>query len=285
MHHFLWMESFMNVQKDSTIIRQNFSKDIQQSLNQGIEYYKNNFVDFNLRSNDYMKAFKHWIRTQDFELKSVPPKFEEHINVLKSVSNVYKESFWPEHKATCENVLNDNIDLIRQTEEKFAIGIQKLTRHRWQGEKIKVDITYYGTATDWNLVHRPYTTLFPTYIVMTGIGENDIKGNWVELLFHEAAHHLIFDKYYYIGGTIKDVSEVMNVKLPRSFSHAYLFYLTGELTKQIFIEEKVPYANTYMERTGVFGSHYALLDKYLKPYMKGEITLENATRKILTEIN
>ena len=225
------------------------------------------------------------LNDEDFKLKKVPYKFQKHIAALKGVSDVYKASFWPEHKRACEKVLNDNINLIRRTEEKFAIGIQKLTRYRWQNEKIKVDITYYGTATDWNLVHRPYTTLTPTHIVMTAIGENDVVGNWVELLFHEASHHLIFSNYYFVGGTIKDVSEVMSFKVPRSFSHAYLFYLTGELTKQIFIEEQQSYETTYMQRRNVFGRYYTLLDKYLKPYMKREITLEEATKKMLEEIN
>lgn len=285
MHHFLWMESFMNVKKDSTVIRQKISKDSSNSLDQGLEYYKRNLIELDLRSSDYMTEFKHWITTQDFELKSIPPKFQEHIDVLRGVSNVYKSSFWPKHKAACEKVLNDNIELIRRTEEKFAYGIIKLARQNWQSEKIKVDITYYGTATTWNFEHRPYTTIFPTHVVMTAIGENDVKGNWVELLYHESAHHLILNSSYFVGGTIKDVSEVLNIEPPRSFYHSYLFYFTGELTKQIFIEEELPYDTTYMQRNGVYGRYYALLDKHLKSYMNREITLEEATKKILIGLN
>ncbi len=284
MHHFLWMESFINVEKDSTLIDQNIAPDAQKILARGLAYYKDSLTEYNLRSSDYMTEFKHWITTQDFELSQVPTKFQEHVDILQEVSAVYMTAFWPIHKAACEKVLSENIDLIRRTEERYAYGIQELTRQRWQNEKIKVDITYYGTATTWNFNHRPYTTLFPTHVVMNAIGENEVEGNWVELLFHEAAHHLILGSSYFVSGTIKDVSEVMDVKPPRSFWHAYLFYLTGELTKQVFAEEELNYKTTYMQRTGVFGRYYALLDKYLKPYMDREVTLAEATRKILTEL-
>lgn len=284
LHHFLWMESFMNVQKDSTVIRQNISGNVRKGLNTALEYYKKNLIKYDLRASDYMNEFKQLVTSSNFELNTVPKKYQEHIKVLKEVSEAYKTSLWPKHKATCEKVLSDNIELIKLTEEKYAYGIQNLTRQRWQNEKIKVDITYYGTATTWNFDHRPYTTLFPTHVVMNAIGENDVKGNWVELLYHESAHHLILGSSYFVSGTIKDVSEVMKVKPPRAFWHAYLFYLTGELTKQIFIEEKIVYNKTYMERTGVFGRHYKVLKKYLKPYMNREITLAEATKKILLEI-
>lgn len=285
MHHFLWMESFINVEKDSSLVGQKISGGSKKNLDQALEYYKKNLIAQNLRSSDYMTEFKHWITTQNLELDSIPAKFQEHIEVLQNVSSIYEASFWSKHKTACKKVIDDNIELIRQTEERFAYGIQKLTRQPWQREKIKVDITYYGTATTWNFHHRPYTTIFPTHVVMTASGENDVEGNWVELLYHESAHHLIIGSSYFVGGTIKDVCEVLNIEPPRSFWHAYLFYLTGELARQIFIEESLPYETTYMQRTGVYGRYYSLLDTHLKAYMNRNITLEDATKKILTELN
>ena len=284
MHHFLWMESFMNVQKDSTVIRQKIPEGIRKELDKALDYYKGNLIKYDLRASDYMTEFKHWVTSPNFDPDSAPEQFQEQINVMKEVSDAYSNSLWPVHKEACEKVLSDNIELIRQTEEQYAYGIQGLTRQRWQNEKIKVDITYYGTATTWNLEHRPYTTLFPTQVVMNAIGENDIKGNWVELLYHEAAHHLILGSSYFVSGTIKDVSEVMEIKSPRAFWHAYLFYLTGELTKKIYNENQLSYNKTYMERTGVFGRYYVLLDKHLKPYMNRKVTLAEATKKILLEL-
>ncbi len=285
LHHFLWLESFVTAHLDSTLIQQDLSGHAKQNLEQALAYYREHLVSLDLKRSDYMSTFKRWITHEGRTLGSVPQQFQEHVHVLKSVDEVYKKSFWPVHKEACEKVLRDNIALIRQTEAPFVKSITRLTRQFWQVEKIKVDISYYGTASNWNPKHRPYTTLFPTHVVMTAVGENNVPGNWVELLFHESAHHLILSSSYFVGGTIKDVCEVMQLEPPRSFWHAYLFYLTGEVCKQAFTENNMTYEETYMQRTGVFGRYYALLDEHLKAYIKREVTLEEATRKILTALN
>lgn len=285
LHHFLWLESFMEVNMDSTTIVQQLPESSRESLDRALEYYKENLVDLNLRSSDYMSEFRDWITGEDKELTPVPAKFRDHMEILQGVSDVYKTSFWPYHKKVCLEVLNDNIELIRQTEVKFAERIIKLSRQFWQSEKIKVDITYTGTATSWNPKQRPYTSIFPTHVVMNALDENDIRGNWLELLYHESTHHLILGSYYFIGGTIQDVSEVMNVNPPRQLDHAYHFYITGELTRQLLEEQGITYDATYMQREGVYSRYYSALEKHLKPYMNREMTLEQATRKIINELN
>ena len=143
LHHFLWLESFMNVNADSTIINQELPKDFQKKLDLVLEYYKKNLTSLDLRTSEYMTEFKHWVTKQDKELKFVPKKFQQHVNMLKDVSDGYKNHFWSNHKTACIEILDNNIELIRQTEEKFVSGITKLTRQFWQLEKLKVHITYF----------------------------------------------------------------------------------------------------------------------------------------------
>ena len=285
LHSFLWIESFLNVNQDSTIIDQNLPDNDTKSLETALIFYRTHFGKQDIRRNDYLSSFKDWVTSDAFDLDQVPETFGDHIEVLKNVDSVYRTHFWSKHERACLSVLNQNIDLIRRTEERFVVGITKLTRQFWQGEKIKVDITYFGLLSNRNLTQRPYTTLFPTHLVMTAVGENDVEGNWVELLFHESAHHLILSRSYFIAGTIKDYCEVMNVRSPRDLGHSYLFYLTGELTKQIFAEEGLVYDQTYMQRNGVFSRYYGALDVHLKAYMNREITLHHATEKIINDLS
>ena len=285
LHHFLWLESFMNVNKDSTIIEQNLPQNSKLILNQAIDFYKKELADLDLRTSDYMTEFKHWITKEEKQIKHIPPKFEQHMSILKNVSDTYRDHFWPTHKSACINVLEENIQLIRKTEEKFVDSITYLTRQFWQFEKLKVDITYVAKSSKWNLRNRPYTTIFPTHVVMNAIGENQIKGNWIELLFHESAHHLILSRSYFIGGTISDVTETLNIKPPRQLGHSYLFYLTGEVTKSLLIEAGLPYDRTYMERNNVFSKYHNSLRRFLQKYMERKITLSEATQRIITDIN
>ncbi|GJM35843.1 MAG: hypothetical protein DHS20C18_48440 [Saprospiraceae bacterium] len=285
LHHFLWLESFMNVNKDSTIIEQNLPQSSKFILSQALDFYKKELVDLDLRTSDYMNEFKHWITKQVEPIAHVPPKFERHMSVLKDVSDIYRTHFWPTQKNACINVLEENIQLIRQTEEKFVDSITYLTRQFWQFEKLKVNITYVAKASKWNLRNRPYTTIFPTHVVMNAIGENQVKGNWIELLYHESAHHLILGSSYFIGGTISDVTETMKIKPPRQLGHSYLFYLTGEITKGLLREAGLPYDKTYMERNHVFSKYHSSLGKYLQEYMDRKITLSEATKNIIIAIN
>ncbi|MFY0599245.1 MAG: hypothetical protein JXR03_06205 [Cyclobacteriaceae bacterium] len=282
LHHFLWLESFMNVNADSTIIKQKLSNKSQKKLNEAIGYYQDNLADLDLRTSDYMTEFKHWVTKQDTEPETVPNKFKEHMDILRNVSIEYKTHFWPSHKAICVNTLKDNIDLIRQTEDQFVDKITKLTR---QFEKLRVDITYVGKATKRNPRNLPYTSIFPTHVVMNAIGENSVAGNWIELLYHESAHHLILGSSYFIGGTIKDLTETTNTKAPRQLGHSFLFYFTGQLTKQLLNEVGIQYDSTYMERNNVFSRYFPALDKHLKSYMNREITLTEATRKIIADLD
>ena len=285
LHHFLWLESFMNANEDSTIIEQNLPQNSKLIWSHAVNFYKKELVDLDLRTSDYMTEFKHWITKRDKQIEHIPPKFERHMSVLKDVSNIYKDHFWPTHKSTCINVLEENIQLIRQTEEKFVDSITFLTRQFWQFEKLQVDITYVAKSSKWNLRNRPYTTIFPTHVVMNAIGENQVKGNWIELLYHESAHHLILGRSYFIGGTISDVTEIMNIKSPRQLGHSYLFYLTGEVTKGLLNEAGLPYDKTYMERNNVFLRYHNSLGKYLQEYMDRKTTLSEATEKIIIDIN
>lgn len=283
LHHFLWLESFMNVNEDSTIIKQQLPPQAKHVWNQALDFYKEDLVKQDLRTSDYLTDFKHWMREQDKPIKKIPPKFERHMNALKAVSEVYQKHFWPHHKRACIEVLEENIPLIRQTEEKYVDTITYLTRQIWQFEKIPVDITYVAKSSTWNLRNRPYTTIFPTHVVMNAIGENEVKGNWIELLYHESAHHLILSRSFFIAGTIYDLAETKKVKPPRQLGHAYLFYLTGEVTKGLLQEAGIVYAHTYMERNKVFSNLHHLLEKHLQAYMDRKITLSEATERIFTD--
>lgn len=281
LHHFLWLESFLNVNEDSTIINQVLTNGAQKQLDQALEYYEKNLIQLDLRTSDYMTEFKHWITKQEGKSQIIPPQFQQHFDLLNSVSDVYGKYFWPTHAEACKKILSDNIALIRQTERKFVENITKLTRQFWQAEKLTVDVTYVGKATKRNPRNLPYTSIFPTHVVMNALEENQPKGNWIELLYHESAHHLILGSSYFVGGTINDLTEVMDIEPPRQLGHSYLFYFTGELTKQFLNELGVIYTNTYMVRNGVFSRYFPLLDKYLKSYMNREMTLAQATRYII----
>jgi len=284
MHHFLWIEAFMNTKADSTLIKIELANNDKIKLDAALNYYKEGLVNKDLRASGYMTGFKRWITRDDSNLSSIPGEFREHMNILKDFHAIYQKHFWPKHREACGKVLEDNIKLIRQTEEKFVERITKLTRQFWQEpEKVNVDITYFGKSSSRTFRIMPYTTIFPTHVVMNVAGQNEVKGNWLEILYHESAHHLILGNSYFVTGTLKDLAEAENLKLPEQLSHAYLFYFTGQISKELLVEQGIDYAAIYMERVKVFYKYFPLLEKHLMPYINRKITLTEATRRFITD--
>lgn len=274
----------MNSKADSTLIEIKLPNTAKIKLDEALKYYEESLIDEDLRRSDYMYAFKTWITSDDADLSSTPDEFKKHVNILKEFDVTYKKHFWSKHNNACKEVLQDHLSLILRTEGKYVEQITKLTRQYWQDpEKVNVDLTYFGNSNARSFRNTPYTTDFPTHIVMNVAGQNDVEGSWLEVLYHEAAHHLILGNFYFVAGTINDLVEAENLKLPSQLWHAYLFYFTGEITKQLLVDNGVNYPKIYMERVRVFYSYFPLLEKHLIPYINRNTTLSEATRKFITD--
>lgn len=104
LHHFLWLESFVNTNADSTIINQQLPEESQKILSEALTYYQQKLTAEDLRESDYMTEFKVWVTHQGKELKAIPDKFEEHVSILQTMSEVYEANFWAAHQSSCKRM-------------------------------------------------------------------------------------------------------------------------------------------------------------------------------------
>lgn len=289
MHHFLYHEAMMNSVADSTVIGEEtlgkISKQESKVLDDAIDFYQTDLADRDLRTSEYMKAFRKWIIRHENLPSSIPSKFSSHIEMLKRFDPIYKKYFWPQHEASNQQILRKNLPLIERTEDSAAQWLSILTRQYWQEEKIRIDLVYFGKASADNWRHRPYTSLGPTHIVMNSAeAPNTPHGNWIELLYHEASHHLIGGNYGFVGGTIQDITKVIGVRGSRSLWHAYLFYFSGVVTKELLTNQGIADYTMYMVRYRVFYRYFPLLEKHLFPYIEREVTLHDATKELIEDL-
>lgn len=284
MHHLLWTEAYFQANLDSTMISQKLNKEEQEALDAAVQYYRDNLIQEDLRAGAYSTPFREWIINQGEQINQTPSQFVPHMKVLFRFDGVYREHFWPEHSQACKRVIRNNLELIRATEEAYVEQISKLTRQAWQSDRIQVDVTYLGKITKRNMRNRPYTNIFPTHVVMNTLGDDEVDGGWLELLYHESAHHLILRSSYFVNGTIQDVAEINKLDAPRQLWHAYLFYLTGKVTQDLLVAQGLEYPQIYMQRNNVFGRYYPHLDEHLSSYRKREVSLAEATLNILRGI-
>lgn len=255
-----------------------FTDSEKEVVASAVDYYQKNILEHDLRFGELTFAFKRWVITQtNDELQDIPSEMQEMALVLQSVRPVYDKYYWVDHHKQNLKVLSENIELIRALEDTSVLDLERLCYASWQAEKIRVDISYHSKY------ERPYTTITPVaHIVMDSKRNHAPAGNWFELLLHETSHHMIHNDVGFVGGTILDVADQGNYRLPRQLSHSYLFYLSGIVARR-HLQATIPDYELYIVRRGIFKDRLELLRKYLDPYVAGEISLHDATVSLLEE--
>jgi len=284
MHHFLQHEARIKDKTDSSSVESGIWKKLSSSdkniFGEVVGFYQKKLTNKNLRSSDYMSAFKTWVIGQKEKgLSSVPAEFKEHTEHLENFTPIYNQYLWKTHSARNKKVISEKINLIKATEDSVFEKIADLAHSYWPRNKIRVDITYFANSRN-----NAFTTIFPTHIVMPSTNYTTTQGSWVELIYHEAGHQIIRGGTGFIAGTIQDVSTVENKGL-RSLSHAYLFYIAGTAAKENFQKEGIEDYEIYMIRNNVYGLYIPALKKYMPEYINRTATLADVTRRIIQDVH
>lgn len=255
----------------------------QATVRELVTYYRDNMIEEDLRTSDYMTAFKGWSGQQLDEVapEGVPVDFQAHFRYLLAFAPLYRKQFWAEHRAANLQVLQGNIGLIRDTEKTFVQQLSAWTQTNWQSEKIRVDITYYAKSYRDLGRDRPFTTLGPTHIVMNAT-DQEIAGNWYEMLLHEASHNMIKGGTGPISESLAKAAESIGQPVPRSMWHAYLFYLSGRVAQEQLWATGLKEYELYMVRNRVFDRYYPFINKHLPAYLSGDKSLLAANKTLLS---
>jgi hypothetical protein len=291
MHHFFQYEALTqkvtNKSKISQKVRGNLSHLDKDKLDKVIAFYQENMIDKDLRTSDYMKDFRLWIITQNEDkFSSIPDKFKTHIEQLQSVKKIYADVFWQEHNLSNKQVLSDNLKLIKNTENYVSKKLTELTRQPWQREKIRIDIVFYAKSEPRYVDStRPYTSIFPTHVVMDSWEKNKPIGHWLELLYHESSHHLIDSRLGFVGGTITDFLAASKQKSLQQLWHAYLFYFSGKVTQEALKSQSIENYELYMVHEKVFTVYMPYFEKHLPDYINHKRTLIDVTESIIKEFH
>lgn len=290
MHHLLYHEANLRTKEQSSILSEKFHQRLsvkeKRILDSAIGFYQDEILSKHQFFSDYMINALNYLSESEEDLKTAKNK---HIRDLKQVLTkfkpIYEENLWEQHFKQNKRALDENLALVKLIEKSTSERLSSLFKSEWQNERIKVDLSVFGGLIQRSSKNVPYTLLQPTHIVMTSsINLIEEKGLWLELLFHEASHHLVLYNKGFVANTIDNVSKEMNVSSPRGLWHAYLFYISGVVSKEELFENSYAVDETYMKKYGVFSSIYPSLKK-LDNFLSGEKTLRLVTREILKELN
>ncbi|MEM8909021.1 MAG: hypothetical protein AAGD05_14335, partial [Bacteroidota bacterium] len=210
---------------------------------------------------------------EQLPLFTAAPQFSQILNQSKAL---YQQHFWPLHDATNRQVLNEQWSLIKNLEAQAVQRLVALTRTEWSKEKIRIDISYHSK------LERPYcTTQGGVHVVMDSGNNAQPPGNWIELLFHESSHHLIFPSDCYVSDVIDQVADSTGIAVPRGLWHAYLFYFSGVVTQELLPSQGITDYELYMVRKRPFHWFFPLLSQNLPRYVSKTDSLDKCTQQIL----
>ncbi len=263
---------------DAKIVNR-LSSDEKAEVEKMLDFYRKNMVHEDLRTGDYQYAFKRWV--VQHSAKKPLPSFDqspEHISLLNQFAPLFRKKFWKELKKANKRVYKSNIKLVKKLEGEAVSRLVHLSQTEWQKEKIRVDLSYLSKRG------RPYTTTRPTtHILMETELNHKPVGNWFELLFHEASHHIIYPSRNFVGEIILTVAKELNIepRYVRELWHIYLFYFTGRVSEALLEKELGIDYELYMVRNQVYNRSYPKVDKFMPAYLEGKESLVEVTKKIL----
>lgn len=281
MHHFLykkgeesedrqWREVF-----DPALLN-GMSEREREILGNAVAYYRENLIDKDLLFNDQLYwAKRALIKFEAGDVLDHEAVEAGHRQLLNETKNVYAKYFWETHDRQNRKIVSDHIALIRKIENPAFDRMAELARQPWPDEKVRVDVSYYS---NWA---GAYCTVTPVHAVVTSQTQGPegswAQYDWLELVFHEPSHAVIFPGRYAVGTELQKISNELGVEEPRGLWHAILFYFSGITVQELLKAEGI--AHELMMVTGdIFSRHHAVVFEHMPAYVQGKASLEEALR-------
>lgn len=258
-------------------LSENEKKDYQNYL----EYFKTEIIDKDLRMDPLLFNLKRNIINFNREDKiAINSISDTLVAVLNNFRNLFDKYLWEEINLQNIETINSNLELIKKHEEIIVKDLENYTGSTWQKENVRVDVSYFSKENRGR--NTAYTTVNPEVHIVISSLMNNPPGNWFELIFHEASHHLILGSEGFISKQIEEAGKETNIKPPGELWHAILFYISGRVVQNILAEENISY-EIYMKRNKVFADFYPFLEKYIEGYLNNKTDFKTCAKNILIE--
>jgi len=249
-----------------------------KTLTDAIAFYRANYAERDLLLDDTMASIKRTLSVddnrRDASRLNLPPALTP---VLNGVSQIYAHCLWPAQDES-------NRDWIRQVQvlnAKYGADVQASIEyyldHPFQQTQIRVDLVVATGSRNGG--YTDTQTILPS-------GQSSYQGlAALEMLYHEATHIEVAD-------TVINVIDAELKAAHRSGDelwHAVQFYTVGEMVKDVLKRKGSLDYQTYADKNGVYtrgdwSIYHAAIDAEWRPYLHGEVTMQQAIRRIVNKL-
>lgn len=233
-----------------------------------IDYYDREVASRDLRTGRGMTGIKLALADENLSSDAIETGLRE---TLERAAPVYRRHFWPAHDAANRAWIKDTADRFRTIAPEMTRSLERLYGN-WFTSPVRIDVVWVG---------RAYTTIGPTHSTISP-AEKVLTG-WtsVEIALHEASHDLILPTEKMLADALGDRLREHGV-----LWHVVQFYVTGAAMNQVLRARGIDYT-PYMYSTGLFDrawSRYKAVAQYWDPYVRGEITRDEAIARTVAAV-
>jgi hypothetical protein len=248
----------------------------QKVWDSSVEVYSREYAKKDLLFDRDMERIKIAIGRSNGNFNAV--KIPEDLRkALEQAAPIYRERVWAAADAANRAWIAEEIRNIQQLAPAVTPKLASLFGTPWPKSNVRVDAVRVANR------QGAYTSLGPSWIVISTGDPNNQGWTGAEILFHESSHLLVRPVSSAIDKAAKDTS----VKVPDVLWHVVLFYIAGEVTRQSLLREGVMY-EPYLYKTGLFDRAWPTLRKpiemVLPAYIDGSISLDEADMRLVSAL-
>ncbi|HMO39341.1 MAG TPA: hypothetical protein PKC76_08170 [Saprospiraceae bacterium] len=282
-HHFLYHQaqkeaeaSVLDSLEQAVIAKLNTEE--RAIYKQAVDFYKKYLATRSLLRDEVMRNIRTClIQYRENEVPSCETLEQEHIELFKTFGKVYKKHFWKLHEAHNARQFNQHLPMLKQLEAEVLQRIATLGNTSWGKDKIRVDLSAYASRSG------AYNLPDPTIIVLATANHRLPGTQWLEMLFHEAAHSIIKAETGALSLQITRASDTLGKQPPYDFWHIVLFYIAGKATQEALAKRGIEHT-LYMETQGIARRYYSVLSENMDVYLEGRISLYEALRRTIDRV-
>lgn len=243
-----------------------------------MNYYRDSVITKDLLFDSTMRKFSVMLSTNN---QTGATGWQMHaLEHIKTLQPFFNKGLWPSmdstHKAWLNQIRNDLV----QYEETITNRLQKLYGCSMPKQKIRIDLAGYAS---WAGAYS-YSQGMDHIIISTAERSNQGQLG-LEIIFHEGSHFLI-DKVFDLLAQYFKTGKKPDIR--RQTWHNLLFYTTGWVVADVYAGQKISFVPYYkmakFEERVPFKLSIDAFVLYWDRYMRGEIAMEEALKKIVEYI-
>ena len=199
----------------------------------------------------------------------------ELAGALERAAPAYRAAWWPRHDAANRRWIAAVQPLLTQHGDSAAAWETRAFDVRWPDTPVPVDVSAYA---NWA---GAYTTANPGHVTISSLNVANHGTTAFETLFHEVLHTMdrtLFERY-------RTQARAQGKRMLRNPTHPFIFYTAGEISRRL-LPGHVPYAEAggLWQRSEDFSAMRPLLQRHWQPWIDGQITLDEALRRIAADL-